>query len=129
MVCIGLVIFLLKLTTYRVVSRVTQQVESGFRAADEIVNQKRVPEIWLRPFRQRIDEIRHSGRSDDIEHVSRRAYKHCLRQLDSLIRFFQDGDFFDSPETRAMVLESLREQREKWAAEDWKALTESELNS
>jgi hypothetical protein len=105
--------------------RAVKQAEDRFRAADEIINQGQVPEVWTHSFSQRIDRISRLGAAgDDIERVGRRAHEHCLRQLDSLIRFLSKGNFFDSPETRATLLESLHEKRDKWAAGDWRALIE-----
>ena len=125
-ICMGLVIALIQLTTRWALFRATRQIEHRFRAAEAIVNEGQVPEMWVRSFRQRIDKIRQSGGTDDdIERVGRQAHQHCLRQLDSLIRFLQDKDFFDSPETRSIVLKSLHQQRDKWATEGWQALIES----
>lgn len=122
----GLVIALIQLTTRWVMSRATRRFECRLRAVEEIVNEERVPEMWIRSSCQRIHEIRRSdGTDDEIERVGRRAHTHCLHQLDSLMCFLQDGNFFDSPETRAMVLEALHERRDTWVAGGWQALIQS----
>ena len=126
MVGIALVVTLVGLTVRWLMERVVKQTEDSLRAANQIVNQGRVPETWAHSFSHRIDRTGHLGETDDdIESAGRCVHKHCLRQLDSLIRFLSKRNFFDSPETRAALLESLQEKREEWAAGDWRALMKS----
>ena len=119
----GVAFFVLRLITRWAAFSITRQVESKLRAADCIVNERQVPEPWIRPYRQRIDAMRcKGGGSDAIEQLGRRAHQHRLRQIDGLIRFFQRQSFFDSPETRDTMLHLLQETRDQWVTEGWQIL-------
>ena len=63
-----------------------------------------------------------------VDGVWRGALKHCLRQIDALIRFFREASYFDTPETRAILLRCLQETRNRWATEGWRTLMGLEVN-
>lgn len=63
-----------------------------------------------------------------MEQIGRGALKHCLRQIDALIRFFREESYFDTPETRAILLRCLQETRNQWATEGWRTLMGLEVN-
>jgi hypothetical protein len=127
---IAAVTFLIKLIIRWAALKVSRQMESRHRAAEAIINQGRVPEAWIGPFRDRIDAIRsNGGTNDDVERIGRRAQKLCLREIDSLIGFFEKGGFVDGSQTRRTLLESLRERRDAWAAGEWPVLMELDLKS
>jgi oligopeptide/dipeptide ABC transporter ATP-binding protein len=91
-------------------------------------NEKQVPKAWLRPYHKRMDAIRRKEGSADMEQIGRGALKHCLRQIDALIRFFREASYFDTPETRAILLRCLQETRNQWATEGWRTLMGLEVN-
>jgi oligopeptide/dipeptide ABC transporter ATP-binding protein len=86
------------------------------------------PKAWLRPYHKRMDAIRRKEGSADMEQIGRGALKHCLRQIDALIRFFREASYFDTPETRAILLRCLQETRNQWATEGWRTLMGLEVN-
>lgn len=110
------------LTMRWAVRYVTQYVEEHQRAAQCIV-EGRVPDDWAKPFLQRIEAMQAEGRSSAaLERLGQRAQANLLRRLDSLTRYYERGGSFDSPQTRWLLLEALRERRTEWAAADWRSL-------
>ena len=94
-----------------------------FRAVEQIANEGRPPEEWLKPYRSRLEQLsRGGGGAQDIERAGREAQQHCLRQLDRLVHFMREGQFYDSPDSKAVTLEALEERRAQWAAGDWRTL-------
>ena len=79
-------------------SVIKSQLEGRFKAADEIVNDHRVPEAWLRASRV----TRGAGPG-----VEDKAKALCLRNLDSLISYFRHCPFVDSEESRVVLLQEL----------------------
>ena len=124
---IAVVLLIIKLATRWSASMVSRIIDSRHRAAEVIINDELVPEVWLQPFRHKIDKIRRSGGKDKvIEKIGRRGQKQCLRRMNSLIKFFQKGGgFVSDPEIRNTLLKSLQLQRDKWAGEKWQAMMES----
>ncbi len=134
---IGIVLALITLSLQRISGRALKQFKARLNDADTIVNQGQVPESWIHPFRQRLEEVRPAsvvlrataGRDKDERAVARieeRAKKHCLKKLRSLIEFMENGQFYDSVETRETVLKTLKTQHDEWASSDWRALVQRE---
>jgi hypothetical protein len=116
----GLTLLLTQFLIRRAAVQGSRYIESRFRAAECIVNEGRVPEAWVRTFYRRVDAIRRrGGTADSMEQEGQRLRKRCLRELDSLTRFFQGGTFVDSPATRDILIQSLQDERSRWAAEEW----------
>ena len=128
---IAVVLLVIKLATRWSASMVSRIIDSRHRAAEVIINDERVPDIWLQPFRNRIDKARRSGgRSDVIEKISRSGQRYCLRRINSLINFFQKGGgFVSDPVIRETLLKSLGKQKDRWTSQEWKVLMEQEAKS
>ena len=125
----GGVFFIIRLLTRWAARTLTGQIETKLRDAECIINEKQVPESWLRPYHKRMEAIhRQDGSVERMERIGHRARKHCLRQIDGLIRFFQEASYFDTPQTRATLLRSLQETRDQWATESWRTLMGLEVN-
>lgn len=98
--------------------------------AEHIVNEGKLPEVWVQPYRERIEVIQSKGGSDSkIERVGRQARQRCLRNLDNTIRFFQERNVTDSEKTRQLLLASLKKQREQVAATSWQDLLQPETSA
>ena len=98
--------------------------------AEHIVNEGKLPEAWVQPYRERIEASRGKGGSDSkIERMGRRARQRCLRNLDHTIRFFQERNVTDSEKTRQLLLTSLKKQRERVAAASWQDLLRPETSA
>ena len=85
-------------------------VEGRFKAADEIVNDHRVPEAWLKASRV--------GRGPDPG-AEDKAKALCLRNLDRLIGYFHNCPFVDSEERREVLLQELHAARATWKNRTW----------
>jgi hypothetical protein len=98
--------------------------------AGYIVNEGKLPEAWVQPFREQIDTIRRkSGSENKIEHIGCKARQRCLRNIDGLIKFFQERNVTDGEETRQFLLTSLKEQRGRVAAAAWQDLLAPEASA
>ena len=116
----GLTLLLTQFLVRRAAVQGSRYIESRFRAAECIVNEGRVPEAWVRSFHRHVDAVRRrGGTADEMAQASRRARKRCLRELDSLMRFFQGVTFVDSLATRDVLIQALQRERNRWAAEEW----------
>ena len=105
-------------------------IGSRLSDAEHIVNEGKLPEAWVQPYRERIEAIRGKGGSDSkIERVGCRARQRCLRNLDNIITFFQERNVTDSEKTREVLLTSLKKQRERVAATSWQDLLQSETSA
>lgn len=102
---------------------ITRHVHGTLSAAESIVERGELPEPWLRPYRQQIDDLRRKGGSQaQVEQVAQRAQRHCLRRIDELIKNFESGGFVNNPETRLVLIAELRKARVRWAHADWPAV-------
>ena len=120
---VGLTLFIIRLVMRWGAVNMSAQVEARFRAVDIIVNHDRVPEDWLASYRKKIDALRAGGGSDQqIERVSRRAQRHCLKKINDLMRFFSRGAFFDTPESRRETQRLLQTQHDRWGTASWREL-------
>jgi hypothetical protein len=119
----GIMLLLMRATLRWVAQSASRRAGAQFQAVEQIVNEGRPPESWLQPYRQKIERLHQRGASAvDIEREGREAQRHCLQRLDQLIRFLKDGSFYDSPESKVTVLETMEERRAEWAAQGWQAL-------
>lgn len=110
--------------------RFTRTIERTLDDAGHIVNEEKLPEAWLQPFRERIDAMRRAGKSEDkLDRVGRKARQRCLRNLDSLIEFFQKRNVTDSEKTRQLLLTSLQQQRDQVVGATWQELLEPETGA
>ena len=124
---VGVVLGLVTFGMYAVmrwgVGIATQELVSRLRAGESIVNDERVPEAWVAPYRTRIAAMRKAGKSqDDIDRVGLKALDYCLRQIDDLIRFYEKANVVDTADTRDVLLEALRDARERWRKQGWRVM-------
>ena len=90
---------------------------------EQIVNEDRLPEAWVQPFRERIEAIQRKGGTDSkMERVGQKARKRCLRGLDTLTKFYQERDVTDSEDTRQLILNTLKERRNWVETAAWQDL-------
>lgn len=122
-VAVAVVMVLLVLSTRWAMQYVLDYIAIRQRAAQCIVEEGRVPEEWARPYRRRLDSLQRKGGSPaEAERIGQRAQARFLRQLDDLTRYFERARCFDTEETRRLVLRSLEERRDQWAAAAWQDL-------
>jgi hypothetical protein len=125
-VMIGIVLLLMRTTLAWVARWAARRAEVQFRDIERIANAGHPPEQWLLPYRQKIEKLRQRGANTaTIERQGLKAQQHCLRRLDQLILFMKDGSFYDSPESKITVLETMQERRDQWAAQSWQTFMQS----
>jgi hypothetical protein len=119
----GLTLALLRLSLYWLQRQTARQFEARFREANEIIQGGCPPEPWVSAYRQRIDHLRRTGKSTQaLQRVGTRAQKTCLRKLDTLAEFLENGRFYESLETRTLLVDELYAIRDRWAASSWEML-------
>jgi hypothetical protein len=124
--CFGLVVALLRLSLQRMQKQAAAQLAAHFDDADTIIRSGRAPASWVSTYRQQLDKMRNAGKSDRaIQRVGVRAQKACLRQLNFLVNFLENGRFYDSLETREMMVDALRAVHEQWSTSSWEELLAS----
>ena len=95
-----------------------------------IVNEGKLPEAWVQPFRKRIETIRRKGGSESkMERVGHQARQRCLRKLDGMIKFFRERNVTDGEDTREFLLTSLQQRRAWVATAPWQDLLEPETGA
>ena len=120
---VGIVTFSVTIAMRWSVRQISGQVERRFRHADTLVNGKRIPADWLDSFRTEIDNLTQNGATaQDLRNVAQQAREVCLRNMDTLIKFFEESQFVDNAETRALLLDELRTQRQRWTQAEWDTL-------
>ena len=113
-----------------------QQIATRFELAAYIVQEKQAPPIWTQSFQAKLSALKQAQATEArIERIGKRSQKYCLRQLDDLIRFFQqsppsqgrdqsaDGHQLADDQPVNMV-DDLRKERERWAMLGWRAFIE-----
>lgn len=96
-------------------SYVQRNIEGRLRALDRIVNEEQVPEEWLSSFRKRVSRLKQAGATPrQLAVLSGLARKRCLANIAELIRYVESTGLADTPETKQLMLSSLREQEERW---------------
>jgi hypothetical protein len=108
----------------------TRALSSTLSDTEHIVNDGKLPEAWVQPFRERIEVIRRKGGSESqTERVGQKARRRFLRDLDDMIKFFQARNVTDGEETRQFLLASLKKQRDRVATAAWQDLLEPETST
>jgi len=98
--------------------------------AEHIVNEGGLPDAWVQPFRERIEAIQRKGGSESqMEHVGQQARQRYLRNLDGMIKFFQERNVTDGEETRQFLLSALKERRDWVVAAAWQDLLTPETSA
>jgi hypothetical protein len=85
-----------------------------FRAGETIVN-GRIPDQWVAQINRRLASPRFLRR--DVS-----GTELALDKIDKLYRFYEQSPFFENEKTRDLLLEQLRETRERWAKMTWEEL-------
>ena len=99
---------------------------ANLKAGETIVEENRLPDAWIRPYRKKIDGMRRAGKKQqDIDKVGRQAQKDWFKKMDDLIVFFQKTNLTDSPDTKEQLLSTLSERRQQWAGMGWEVLLEN----
>ena len=97
-------------------------MDARFTSLEQIVNDKRVPDAWLRPFRKKLAIARNSGADNaKLTRLGQRTQQRCLRQLESLLNYATSVNFTDTRETKDVIIRELKAQREQWEMMDWQA--------
>jgi hypothetical protein len=127
-ITLGLVIFLLTYTLNRIAGLITGHFNAQFRAAEEIINQDRVPLDWIKKYQDKIDQLeRKGGTGTEIDRFGRRAKKDLIKRVKALRKFLDTGKYYDSLMTKERVLEELHEREERWSASPWQDLLATPL--
>jgi hypothetical protein len=120
---VGIVTFSVTMAMRWSVRQVSGQVERRFRHADTLINGGSIPSDWLDSFRAEADRLTKTGATaQDLRGVAQQAREVCLRNIDMLIKFFEESQFVDNAETRALLLNELRTQRQRWTQAEWDTL-------
>jgi hypothetical protein len=110
-------------------SRYVQKfLEERLDALREITEEGKVPAAWSAPYQARIARQQPGGSAAQIAHTQARARRHCLRQLDELIKYVQGVRFEDTQNTQRFLLEKLREQKSRWETATWEAMMEMHVS-
>ncbi len=107
-----------------------QQIATRLELATYIVQEKQAPPIWAQSFQAKLRALNQAQATEaQIERVGKRAQKYCLRQLDDLIRFFQQsppspGGHQSADDQPVNLVDELRKERERWTMLGWRAFME-----
>lgn len=117
---------LLALTMYwgnRITEKyVVRILDTRFTSLEQIVNDHRVPDVWLRPFRKKLGAARSAGAGDaNLTRLGLRAQQRCLRKIEGLLDYATSVNFTDTRETKDIIVKELKAQREQWETMDWQA--------
>ncbi len=101
-------------------------IEERLDALDQIVNEGRVPDSWLKPFRRRAARLRKAGASERrIRRLERAARKQCLIRIEELQRYAGGSGVADTEDTRHLIVTSLQEEAERWRDDEaWHELVD-----
>lgn len=122
-----LVLLVIKWLTGWATRTVTQDIETKIRAAETLVNAHRLPDEWLVPYRIRLRKLQTNGAAENqITQVLESARKDCLQRISSLVHFFKQGAFADSPATRDVLVSALQAEYRRLESQDWQAILNAE---
>lgn len=94
---------------------VQRSISARLDALDQIVNDERVPEEWLKPYRARAAKLVRAGaRPQQLAALNQTARKRCLTNIAELIRYVEQVGLSDTPDTKQFMLVNLREQEARW---------------
>ena len=130
---IGIVLALITLSLSRISGRVVEQYKQKLDDANTVINQNAPPNSWVQPFRARIEDARagnlnssqdaffafFKGRERTVEEIGEQTRKHCLKRLKMLTSFMEKGNFYDEDRTKAMVVNSLKSEYDRWTTCHW----------
>lgn len=94
---------------------IQRHIQGRLDALDQIVNEERVPDAWLAPYRSRASRLRRSGAGENrIRNLEKAARKKCLRQIEELRQYAIGSGVADTDETKRLIEMSLKEQARRW---------------
>ncbi len=114
--CMGFVLFLIKVTVPRIFRRVLDHYGRRLEIAEQIMNTRRAPAVWLRQEMARMEK---ASNPQTIQRLQAQACRTSLKRLDAIIKFLKNANTFDTPETKHMVLTELVQVRREWQAHGW----------
>jgi hypothetical protein len=124
-VLLGVFFFILTYSLYWVIAQTLRKTESMFRAADEIINGEQVPAVWLEPYKKKIDTLREKdGREKEIDRLGERAKRDVIKRIRRLRAFLAQGNYYDSPDTKMTVLDTMDQREQEWQKWAWPELFE-----
>lgn len=98
--------------------RTSRQFEQLFQDANQIIQEERPPAAWVQRERNQLKRWRSPDKHTAAETgVGNRAKRRCLHRLRVLIRFLENGRFYDSLATRDLMVERLWAIHEQWLKE------------
>lgn len=122
---LGLLIALISYSLFWFQRRMARQFEQKFQDAHQILQGGRPPDAWVQSARAQVKKVRSHGKNGSAPaRVGERAKQRCLHQLRLLIRFLENGRFYDSLATRELMVERLWEIHAQWRQEPWEHLIE-----
>lgn len=106
---------LLYFTTRWSLSYVQRVMGERVKAVDQIVNEGRVPDAWLSWYKKKLRALKDKSNRDTLlPRYQSLTKKHCIANLDELIRFTEQAKYEDADDGKAHLLDALRSQRERW---------------
>jgi hypothetical protein len=118
-----LALFMIKWFTDWGARTVTRDFEAKIRAAESLINEHRVPDEWLDPYRDRLTALQTRNASlQQQERLIASARKACLERTTQLIKVFERGAFVGSQRTSHELVSALQVQRKRLENEDWHTL-------
>jgi len=122
-IVMGIICSLLIYFTNKFTRQAITRFEVRFKDADQIINQNQVPEDWIGGYRRKIDQFQTSGESSEkIDRIGKGAKRSVLNKIDSLYKLMEIGKFYDSTETKLMVLNTLEQRKMDWQERNWQDL-------
>jgi len=101
-----------------------RQFEQKFHDATQIIQAGHPPAAWVQREHEQVKKWRSQNKSAAaIARVGARAKRRCLHQLRVLIHFLENGRFYDSLETRELIVERLWEIHGQWLKDPWEHFT------
>ena len=101
---------------------VVRIMDTRFTSLEQIVNDKRVPDAWLHPFRKKLAAARKSGAGDaKLTRLGQQTQQRCLRRIEDMLQYATGVNFTDTRETKEVIVKELKAQREQWETMDWQA--------
>ncbi len=114
-VTFGLLFALISYSLLWLQRRASRQFEQLFQDANQILQTERPPATWVQSEHHPLKTGRRQHNQGALRtRLGARAKRRCLRQLRALIQFLENGRFYDSPETRDLMVDRLWAIHEQW---------------
>ncbi len=92
-----------------------RQIGEKHKAAEEIVNEGKVPRGWIKDLEKKFLKYNTPKRQY-------MAKKEILKRLDNLIEYFKSTPLVKDKETRDILLDRLRKTRTSWEEKEWEEI-------